>query len=88
MVIPVSTFPLVVVLFLFRCSRRAARRLLVFHEGQLFQPLTRLAMDIHRSRARGIALFGMSLGEALELPIRNATIVIKAMRLCSGSGRG
>jgi len=26
-------------------------------------------------------LFGMSMGEALEMPIRNATVVIKAMRL-------
>ena len=57
---------------------------LVFHEGQkLFQPADAPSNVIFTDLGPGgiAQLFGMSLGEALELPIRNATIVIKAMRL-------
>ena len=57
---------------------------LVFHEGQkslvpIDSPPNVIFTDLGPG---GLAqLFGMSLGEALDLPIRNTTIVVKAMRL-------
>lgn len=57
---------------------------LVFHEGQKqLQPIDAPPNVIFTDLGPGglAQLFGMSLGEALDLPIRNTTIVIKAMRL-------
>jgi hypothetical protein len=57
---------------------------LVFHESQKnLQPLDTPSNVIFTDLGPGglAQLFGMSMGEVLELPIRNATVVIKAMRL-------
>lgn len=57
---------------------------LIFHEGQkhllpVDTPPNVIFTDLGPG---GLAqIMGMGLGEALELPIRNATVVIKAMRL-------
>lgn len=56
---------------------------LIFHEGQAHL-VPRDAPDNVRFFDLGTGglaqLFGLQLGEALELPIRNASVVIKAMR--------
>ena len=57
---------------------------LVFHEGQKsLQPPDAPSNVIFTDLGPGglAQVFGMGMGEALELPIRNATVVIKAMRL-------
>ena len=57
---------------------------LVFHEGQKsLQPFDAPSNLIFTDLGPGglAQVFGMAMGEALELPIRNATVVIKAMRL-------